>query len=100
MNKIGELICVLESAADYFKSRGFSRWSNEARNSIRLLKSGDHTVIEKLYLKYAPSCEVEELFVTEYEIENEEEVNAINHTLAGVINRTYWAIEHARSENT
>ncbi|MCX7554061.1 hypothetical protein OS175_09240 [Marinicella sp. S1101] len=99
MKNIGKLICALDSAAGYFDSRGFSHWASEARHSIKLIESGDQTVIEKLYLKYAPTCEVEELFITEYEIEDEAEVVALNQTLAEVINDTFKAIEHVGSEN-
>jgi len=100
MTEINELSKALSAAAKYFDSRGFSLWANEARDSIERISAGDISIIEKLYLKYAPTCEVEELFITEYELADEEKINELNQALSEVIKNTYWALEHARSANT
>ncbi len=95
-----DLISELEKASEYFASRGFNEWSSEAKDAITLLKQGDRSVIDRLCLKYAPTCEVEDLFITEYEQSKESEIVALNEQLAKVINTTYSALEAAQSANT
>lgn len=100
MNEIEKLAAALDEAAKYFDSRGFSTWAAEARESIVRLNNGDVETINYLCLKYAPTCQVEELFITEYEQKNEPKVVELNESLAKVINFTYAALERAQSVYT
>jgi len=100
MNEVEELTKALDVAAKYFDSRGFLVWSSDARESIVRINSGDLEAINHLCLKYAPTCEVEELFITEYEQENESNIVELNEALAKVINSTYTALERVQSAIT
>ena len=86
MNEIEKVKIALEEAANYFSTRGFITWEKEARESIDLINKGNTDVIKTLYLKYAPTCEVEGLFITEYKPEEESKVNELNEALADIIN--------------
>jgi len=94
------LISELEKLQEYFYSRGFNEWASEAKDAITLLKRGDRSVVDRLCLKYAPTCEVENLFITEYEQAKESEVVALNEELANAINAINLALEASQSANT
>ena len=100
MNTLKELNNSLLEASRYFESRGFYTWSEEAEESITQLNKGDKKLAEKLLLKYAPTCEVESLFITEYDESCEMEVIEKNEQLSGVIQNVYWALEHFLDEST
>jgi hypothetical protein len=97
MNR-NSLKVALAEAVEYFDSRGFHQWAEEAEKSIDCIEKNDFSFIDSLMFRYAPTCEVEELFITEYTLEQEEIVNKINSELADVVNSVYGALERTRGQ--
>ncbi|EKE69438.1 hypothetical protein [Gallaecimonas xiamenensis] len=92
-------IALLE-AADHFRVRGISEWESEARDAVNRLENDDLSFVEKMWLKYAPTCEVEDLLITDYEVEAENEVNILNAQLAEIANKVFWLLDSVKNDNT
>jgi len=88
-----ELMDLLKAAADYFSIRGFVDWEKEARDSITKIENDDFSIIESLWLKYAPTGDIDNLFITKYELEDEERVNALNDQLAEIVNSLFAVLD-------
>ena len=95
-----ELRNALKAAADYFAQTGNFEWESEARESLNKMENNDLSFVEDLWLKYAPTCDIDDLLITDYEPEDEPKVNELNEKLAEIANSTFAALEKVKSENT
>lgn len=95
-----ELKIALIEAADYFKSRSIPGWESEAREAAKKVENNDFSFIESLWIKYAPTCDIDDLLITDYEPENEDEVNRLNGKLAEIANKLFALLERAKGEKT
>lgn len=95
-----ELKIALAEAADYFDSRSISEWASEARETVKQVEQGDFSFVECLWVKYAPTCDIDDLLITEYSPDQEEKVNELNSQLAKVANKLFALFERAKSEKT
>jgi len=91
---------TLKAAAEYFSQRGIADWELEARDAIQKIENNDFSFIESLWLKYAPTCDIDDLLITDYKPEEEKAVNELNDKLAEIANSTFAALDKAKSENT
>lgn len=89
---------LLKVAADYFSTRGFVDWEKEARDSAIKIENGDFSIIESLWLKYAPTSAIDNLFITEYDLDDEESVNTRNDQLAEIVNPLFAVLDKAMNE--
>ena len=99
MNTI-ELRNALNAAADYFAQTGNFEWEGEARESLNKMENNDLSFVENLWLKYAPTCDIDDLLITDYKPEDEPKVNELNEKLAEIANSTFAALDKVKSENT
>jgi len=95
VNLKAELIQLLSKLADHFRSRGFVEWAREASESATKIGNDEMSVIEGLWLRYSPTGDVDQLFVTEYKPEDEEQINTLNDQLASIINPLFQALDKA-----
>ena len=91
---------ALIEVADYFETRGISDWECEARESAKKIERGDFSFVERLWLKYAPTCDVDNLLITEYSPEQEARVSELNSQLAELANKLFALLERVKSEKT
>jgi hypothetical protein len=100
-SKINRLLSALEVSRDYLKSRDENKWVEKMEHAIRCIKKDDLSFVDNLYSKVAPTCEIENLFITEPEDQSppisEEDANRINSEFAEIINelsnslQPYWS---------
>ncbi|WP_444898169.1 hypothetical protein [Microbulbifer sp. SSSA005] len=95
-----ELKIALFEAASYFRSRGISAWELEALKAIKKIESNDFSFLEDLWIKYAPTCDIDDLLLTEYAAEDEDKVNKLNTQLAKIANEVFALLERAKCEKT
>ena len=91
---------ALSKAADYFGKRGISDWQSEALNAIDKIENHDLSFVEGLWLKYAPTCEIDELLIIDAAPEDEVQANALNDELAEIANSTFAILDRIKNEKT
>ncbi|WP_144395653.1 hypothetical protein [Pleionea sediminis] len=95
-----ELKTALNDAAEYFGSRGITDWRSEALKAVQMLESGDLSFVESLWLKYAPTCDIDDLLIINADPEDEDKVNSLNAELAKIANRTFAILDRLKNEKT
>lgn len=94
-----ELKKSLLVASEYFLQRGILEWANEASEAISKIENNDYSFVENLWLKYAPTCDIDDLIITIYEPEDEAKVNELNQGLADIANRTFALLDKYKNEH-
>jgi len=94
-----ELKNVLKNAAEYFSNREYSIWEKEALDAIECINKEDFSFVEKLWLKYAPTCEIDDLIITNYDPDEEEKVNELNAQLAEIANTVFNVLDKYKDKN-
>lgn len=77
-----------------------SEWQSEARKAAEKIERNDFSFVESLWVRYAPTCDIDDLFITEYALEQEQEVNELNRQLAEAANKLFVLLERVKSEKT
>lgn len=95
-----ELKTALNNAAEYFGSRGITDWRSEALKAVQMLENGDLSFVERLWLKYAPTCEIDDLLIIDAAPEDEDKANALNDELAEIANSTFAILDRIKNEKT
>ncbi len=95
-----ELKQSLEKALALFESCGFSEWVHESSESLRKLEQGDFSFVEPMWLRCAPTCEIDNLFSINASEEEQENANKLNNELASVANSLFAALDKKRNEET
>ncbi|WKD48219.1 hypothetical protein [Microbulbifer spongiae] len=93
-----ELKIALLEAASYFRSRGIPDWELEAQGAANKIKNDDFSFVEDLWIRYAPTCDIDDLLITEYAAEDEERVNKLNTQLAEIANKVFALLERVNCE--
>ncbi|MBV1907814.1 MAG: hypothetical protein KUG78_00740 [Kangiellaceae bacterium] len=91
---------ALDNAAKYFGKRSISDWRDEALKAVQMLENNDFSFVESMWLKYAPTCEIDELLIIDAAPEDEERANSLNDELAEVANRTFAILDRLKNERT
>ncbi|WP_444915930.1 hypothetical protein [Microbulbifer sp. TRSA007] len=95
-----DLKIALFEAASYFRSRGIREWELEALGAVNKIERNDFSFLEDLWIKYAPTCDIDDLLVTEYATEDEDKVNKLNTQLAEIANKVFALLERVKCEKT
>ncbi|WP_444946551.1 hypothetical protein ACJJIP_07450 [Microbulbifer sp. VTAC004] len=93
-----ELKIALLEAASYFRSRGIPEWELEALGAVNKIERNDFSFLEDLWIKYAPTCDIDDLLVTKYATEDEDKVNKLNTQLAEIANKVFALLERVKCE--
>ena len=95
-----ELKQSLEKALSLFENRAFDEWVHEISESLRKLESRDFSFIEPLWLKCAPTCEIDDLYLIDVSEKEQENATKLNDELAKVANSLFAALDKKRNEKT
>ena len=95
-----DLKSALSKAADYFGKRGISDWQSEALNAIDKIEDHDFSFVEDLWLKYAPTCDIDDLLIIDAAPEDEDNANALNDELGEIANSTFAILDRFKNEKT
>ena len=95
-----DLKSALSKAADYFENRGLSDWQSEALNAIDKIENHDFSFVEDLWLKYAPTCVIDDLRISDAAPEDEDNANTLNDELAEIANSTFAILDRIKNEKT
>ena len=90
---MSELSKELRKTRDYFEERGFTDWVAPITDAIVQEQSGDYSFVDSLWLKFGDTCEVDNLLITDYEPEKEDEVNVLNSDLAQCVNSLFLVLD-------
>lgn len=63
--EISRLRRSLDSARDYLDARGETLWAERMTSAPDMISRDDLSFVDDLYLRVAPTCEIENLFITE-----------------------------------
>lgn len=88
-----QLELALVKAAKYFEKRSLDEWSFEVNHALQQLEKSDYSFVESLWLKYAPTCEIDDLIIIDYSQEDEDLANQLNDELAEVANEAFSALD-------
>ena len=91
---IREIEVSLHEASSFFNKMGYVEWESEVQNALEKLKSEDYSFVESMWLRYAPTCAIDELIITNYKPEDEDKVNRHNEELAKISNRLFNQLEN------
>ena len=95
--EINRLRRSLDAARDYLNARGETLWTNRMTSALDMINRNDLSFVDDLYLRVAPTCEIENLFITEPKEQRppmtEDEANIVNDELADIINELSAALE-------
>ena len=95
-----ELKQSLEKALSLFENRAFDEWVHEISESLRKLESRDFSFIEPLWLKCAPTCEIDDLYLIDVSEKEQENATKLNDELAKVANSLFAVLDKKRNEKT
>jgi len=90
----------LEKALSLFENRAFDEWVHEISESLRKLESRDFSFIEPLWLKCAPTCEIDDLYLIDVSEKEQENATKLNDELAKVANSLFAVLDKKRNEKT
>jgi len=95
--EISRLRRSLNNARDYLNASGESLWTNRMTLALDMIRRNDLSFVNDLYSRVAPTCEIENLFITEPKEQRppvtEDQANIINNELADIINELSAALE-------
>ena len=100
MDKMSQLSKSLVETRDYFLVREFTKWVSLLNDVIELERKNDYSFVQVLWLKFGDTCEVDNLFITEYEPSIEERVNKLNSELAEHINNLFSVLDKIMQNET
>ncbi|MEN8258064.1 MAG: hypothetical protein ABFS09_09425, partial [Thermodesulfobacteriota bacterium] len=83
-----------------FVRRGINDWAALTEQASNKLINNDFSFLEELWLKFAPTCDIDDLLIIMPQSHNppltEEEANELNEELAVIANETFSAIERVK----
>jgi hypothetical protein len=97
---MSQLSKALVNTRDYFFSRAFSDWVTLLDDAIKLEQSNDYSFVHGLWCKFGDTCDVDNLFITEYESAHEDQINILNAELAERINMLFSALDEIAQNET
>jgi len=97
---MSQLSKALVSTRDYFISRAFSEWVTLLDEAIQLEQINDCSFVHDLWCKFGDTCDVDDLFITEYEIAHEDRINNLNAELAEVVNHMFSVLDEIVQSET
>ena len=82
---------------DYLVTRDETSWAEHMATALDMIDRDDFSFLDDLYSIVAPTCEIEDLFITEPGKQHppltEDEANAANNQLADIINELSASLE-------
>ena len=97
---MSQLSKALVDTRDYFFSRVFSDWVTLLDEAIELEQSNDYSFVHSLWCKFGDTCDVDNLFITEYESAYEDQINVLNAELAEKVNFLFSALDEIVKNET
>jgi hypothetical protein len=95
--EVSRLRSSLDATRDYLNSRGETLWADRMTLALDMINRNDFSFVGDLYSRVAPTCEIENLFITEPKEQwppmMEDQANIVNNKLADIINELSSALE-------
>jgi len=99
---IENLRIQLEGAKRLFEKQGYHDWTKEVSDALDRMDQGDFSFLERLWLKFAPTCDIDDLIIIAPHLHvpplTQEQADQLNDELAKVANATFAAIEGVRNK--
>jgi hypothetical protein len=103
MSNVANLKKRLRDAHALFEKRGIYDWASLTKRALEKIKNDDYSFVEELWLKFAPTCDIDDLMITMPQLHDpplsEEEANKLNDELALIANETFAALEKVKEIN-
>jgi hypothetical protein len=90
---MSQLSIALVNTRDYFFSRSFTDWVTLLDDAIILEQSNDYSFVHVLWCKFGDTCDVDNLFITEFDSANEDQINKLNAELAESVNILFTVLD-------
>lgn len=104
VSDIENLRIQLEAAKRLFKKQGYHDWIAEVDDALKRMDQDDFSFLERLWLKFAPTCEIDDLIIIAPHYHSppltQEQADELNDELARVANSTFAAIERIKNTRT
>ncbi|MBW1765354.1 MAG: hypothetical protein JRJ23_11585 [Deltaproteobacteria bacterium] len=104
VSDIENLRIQLEEAKRLFKKQGYHDWIAEVDDALKKMDQDDFSFLERLWLKFAPTCEIDDLIIIAPHYHSppltQEQADELNDELARVANSTFAAIEKIKNTRT
>ena len=104
MTNIDNLIKRIRDAHALFEKRGIDDWASLTKKALEKIEADDYSFVEELWLKFAPTCDIDDLIITMPQLHDpplsEEEANELNDELALIANETFAALEKVKKIKT
>ena len=97
---MSQLSKALVNTREYFISRAFSEWVTLLDEAIKLDQSNDRSFVHELWCKFGDTCEIDNLFITVYEVAHEDKINELNAELAEVVNHLFSVLDRIVQNET
>ena len=104
VSDIENLRIQLEEAKRLFTNQGYHDWIEEVDDALKRMDRNDFSFLERLWLKFAPTCEIDDLIIIAPHYHSppltQEQADELNDELASVANSTFAAIERIKNTRT
>ena len=104
VSDIENLRIQLEEAKRLFERQGYHDWIAEVDDALKRMDQDDFSFLERLWLKFAPTCEIDDLIIIAPHFHSppltQEQADQLNDELARVANSTFAAIERIKNTRT
>ena len=101
VSDIENLRIQLEEAKRLFEKQGYHDWIAEVDNALKMMDQNDFSFLESLWLKFAPTCEIDDLIIIAPHFHSppltQQQADELNDELARVANSTFAAIERIKN---
>jgi hypothetical protein len=102
VSDVENLRIQLKEAKRLFEKQGYHDWIAEVDDALKKMDRDDFSFLERLWLKFAPTCEIDDLIIIAPHLHSppltQQQADELNDELARVANSTFAAIESVKNK--
>ena len=104
LSDVDTLRIQLIEAKKLFKKLGYYDWIADVSDALKRFDRGDFSFLEKLWLKFAPTCDIDDLIIIAPHLHQppltQEQADQLNDELSKVANETFAALDKVQHSKT
>jgi len=104
LSDVDNLRIQLSEAKKMFEKFGYHDWIADVSDGLKRLDRSDFSFLEKLWLKFAPTCDIDDLIIIAPHLHQppltQEQADMLNDELSKVANETFAALDRVQQSRT